>query len=120
MKIALPNNNEEINQHFGRSTSFVIASVNKKEILEIKEYKTLEYLHKHNELSEFLKSKDVSLVIAGGIGIGASSKLEEKGIKIIKGAKGKYIDIIKEYLNGTLESKESTCKHGGHHHDHNH
>ena len=120
MKIALSNNNEVINQHFGRSTSFVIANIEDNKIINIKEFLTLEYSHKHDELADFLKDNGVKIIIAGGIGKGASSKLEEKGIEIIKGATGKYIDILNEYINGTLETKDVVCDHGGHNHHHNH
>lgn len=116
MNIALPNNGELVNQHFGKSTSFIIATVENKKIETVKEISTIELMHKHEGLADMLVNNQVNVVITGGIGAGALTALEEKGFEIIRGASGEYKKVIEEYINGTLESKNVVCNH---HHDEN-
>lgn len=118
MKIAIPNNNKEVNQHFGRSTSFIVASIDDKKVLGIEEISTTQLMHQHEGLANLLTSRGVKLAVVGGIGAGALSALENEGIEVIKGASGNYEDVLNQYINGTLVSNEdASCSHDhGHHH----
>ena len=116
MKIALPNKGNMINQHFGMSKSFVIATIEDKKNIYIEEISSVELAHNHQGLADLLVAHGVALVIAGGIGGGAISGLEQNGLKVIKGASGEYKKVIEEYINGTLEDKDVTCNHHGEHH----
>ncbi len=116
MKIAIPNNGSMVNQHFGMSKSFVIATVEDKKILSIEEIDATELAHQHQGLADLLKKSGATVVITGGIGGGAISGLEQNGLQVIKGASGEYKDVIEEYINGTLENKDVTCNHHGEHH----
>jgi len=116
MKIAIPNNGSMVNQHFGMSKSFVIATIEDKKILSVEEISATELAHKHQGLADLLKDQGASVVITGGIGGGALSGLEQNGLQVIKGASGEYKKVIEEYINGTLENKDVTCNHHGEHH----
>lgn len=120
MKIALPSNGKMINQHFGKSESFVIITVEDKQIVKVEEISTTEFAHQHQGLADLLVEKGASVVITGGIGAGALSGLEGNGLEVIKGAKGSYLKAVGEYINGTLENKDEICDHHGEHHDHHH
>jgi len=116
MKISLPNKGNMINQHFGMSESFVIATIEDKKIINIEEISSVGLAHKHQGLADLLVAHGVALVITGGIGGGAISGLQQNGLKVIKGASGEYKKVIEEYINGTLEDKDVTCNHHGEHH----
>ena len=116
MKIAIPNNGNMVNQHFGMSKSFVIATIEDKKILNIEEVSSEELSHQHQGLADLLVKQGATVVITGGIGGGAISGLKENGLKIITGASGEYKKVIEEYINGTLEDKGVTCNHHGEHH----
>ncbi len=116
MKVAIPNNGNIVNQHFGMSKSFVIATIEDNKILSIEEISSAELAHKHQGLADLLTSQGVTVVITGGIGGGAISGLQQNGLKVIKGASGEYNTVIQEYINGTLEDKNVICNHHGDHH----
>ena len=119
MKIAVPNNGNMVNQHFGMSESFVIVTVEDKKVVETKEISSTEFAHQHQGLADLLTKQGVELVIVGGIGGGAISGLLNNGLQVIKGASGEYLKVIEEYINGTLVDRDVVCNHhGNHHHQH--
>jgi predicted Fe-Mo cluster-binding NifX family protein len=67
-----------------------------------------------------LGSNKVKVAIEGGIGKGELDALDNVGIEVIKGASGEYKNILNEFINGTLESKDIVCNHYGEHHGDNH
>ena len=118
MKLAMPKDGVIINQHFGRSESFVIITLDDDKIVDIKEVSATSLAHNHGGLANLLISSDVDLVITGGIGGGMFNALEAQGLKVIRGASGKIEDVIKDYLAGKLEDIENCCDHHGEHHEH--
>ena len=118
MKIALPNNGNQINQHFGRSESFVIVSVEDNKITNVEEVSAKEFAHQHEALADLLVKKGATTVITGGIGGGAIAGLQQYGLNVIKGASGEYVKVVEAFIKGTLENKDVTCDHHGEHHHH--
>ncbi|MCB2293491.1 diguanylate cyclase [Clostridium algoriphilum] len=116
MKIAIPNNGNMVNQHFGMSKSFVIATIEDKKIVNIEEVSAVELAHQHEGLANLLAKNGATVVITGGIGGGAISGLKQNGLEVITGASGEYKQVIEEYINGTLTDKHVTCNHTGEHH----
>jgi predicted Fe-Mo cluster-binding NifX family protein len=116
MKIAIPNNDNMVNQHFGMSKSFVIATIEDEKVLNIEEISSAELAHQHQGLADLLASHGVTVVITGGIGEGAVNGLKKNGLKVIKGASGEYKSVFEEYISGTLEDKNVICNHHGEHH----
>ncbi len=122
MKIAIPDNNGEVNQHFGQSTSFSTIEIdNSNQISKVDTVSTTGLQHKHEGIADFLKGLGVEVVIVGGIGQGAIDGLESRGLKVLFGAKGAVKDVAETFAQGKLVSKRTVCSHHGHHHgDHNH
>ncbi|MBD5640548.1 NifB/NifX family molybdenum-iron cluster-binding protein [Clostridium botulinum] len=118
MKIAIPKNEEIINQHFGKSKTFAIATVEDNKIVGIKEISTESLQHNHGGLSSLLVEEKVELVITGGIGQGAYDALIKEGLKVVRGAKGKIEDILQQYLKRELQDRKVMCNHHGEHHHH--
>ena len=116
MKIALPNQGNMVNQHFGKSESFVIATVEDKKIINIEEISASELAHNHQGLADLLVKNGTNVIITGGIGGGAITGLLQNGLEVIKGASGEYKKVIEEYINGNLKDKDVTCNHHGEHH----
>ncbi|OAA93448.1 NifB/NifX family molybdenum-iron cluster-binding protein [Clostridium coskatii] len=111
MKIALPNNGNMVNQHFGMSQSFVIVDVENNKIGNVEEVSTVQLAHQHEGLANLLVKHNVDLVITGGIGGGALMGLQQCGLKVIKGASGEYRDVVQSYIDGKLEDKNELCNH---------
>lgn len=118
MKIAMPKDGEMLNQHFGQSKQFLIASVENGQVVEHKEISSQALQHNHAGLSGLFLSEGVSLVITGGIGQPALNALAEKGLKVIRGASGRCADVLEKYLSGELDDRNVTCNHHGEHHHH--
>jgi predicted Fe-Mo cluster-binding NifX family protein len=109
MKIALPISGDLINSHFGRSESFAFANIEEKRILDIEVVSTLGLVHNHDGLVNLFVHKGVEAVIANGIGQGAINAIKDKGFELIRGASGRYIDVLQQYIDGTLEDKNIVC-----------
>ena len=116
MKIAIPNNGDMVNQHFGMSKSFVIVTVEDKKIVNVEEVSAAELAHQHKGLADLLVKQGATIVITGGIGAGAIEGLQQNGLEIVKGATGDYKKVVESYINGTLENKDVVCNHHGEHH----
>ncbi|MBC2581716.1 NifB/NifX family molybdenum-iron cluster-binding protein [Clostridium sp. DJ247] len=111
MKIAIPIDGDIVNQHYGKSKTFIVASINDNNIETIEELSTSSLAHEHEGLADLLVRNSVTIVIVGGIGMGALTALEEKGLKVLRGTSGKYRDVINAYLNNSLKTKNVICNH---------
>lgn len=119
MKLALPKNEDLINQHFGKSKSFEIVSIENNEIKDREEVNVESLQHNHGGLAGILIEKGVDVVITGGIGQGALDALSANNLKVIRGANGKIDDVVDSYIRGDLKDKNVVCNHDhGEHHKH--
>ena len=118
MKIAVPNNESMVNQHFGMSKSFAIVTVENNKITNVEEVSSVQLQHEHEGLAKMLKQNGVEIVMTGGIGQGAIDGLKMNGLQVIRGVSGEYIKVIEEYINGKIEDKNINCNHHGEHHNH--
>lgn len=121
MKIALPIENKQIFQHFGRSPQFIIYTVEDNKITEQEFVSTQDLAHQHQALAQFFVNRGVEVLIVGGIGAGAQAPLKAAGIQVVNGATGDVEENLHAYLRGELQPKEGhSCGCGGHDHDHHH
>ena len=115
-KIAIATENSQVSAHFGRCQSYTIFEVEGKEITGKNVVDTPG--HQPGMLPPFLNEKGVDYVIAGGMGPRAQNLFKGMNIEPIIGASGKVDDVIRDFVNGTLEIGDSVCDQGeNHHHD---
>lgn len=112
MKIAVAADQGMVTEHFGHCEGFMIFEIEGKEI--IKEEMTPNPGHRPGFLPVFLHEKGVEIIISGGMGGGAVDLFNEKGIRVIVGAKGEAKEVVEKYLSGDLEYSGSICR------EHNH
>ncbi len=116
MKIAIPDDNGQVNQHFGQSRSFSIIEIdNGNQVVGINTVSASGLQHQHEGIADFLKNQDVEVVIVGGIGQGAISGLESRGLKVLFGAAGPVKDAAEAFAEGKFVSKRTVCSHHGEH-----
>ncbi len=115
MRIAMPKDGEMLNQHFGKSKYFLIASIENQQVVEKKEISSDSLQHNHAGLSGLLIAEGVTLVITGGIGQPALEALKNQGLEVIRGASGTCENVLGKYLSGQLGDKNVTCSHHGEH-----
>lgn len=124
MKIAVPvNNSNYVEEHYGHCDSYKVYAVTElKEISEVKNVAKMPGCGCKSGLAEALAADGVTVMLAGGIGGGASNKLMQNGIAVIRGCAGDASEAVKQYLAGALTDQGSSCeKHKGeHHHHHDH
>ncbi|PKM83127.1 MAG: diguanylate cyclase [Firmicutes bacterium HGW-Firmicutes-14] len=121
MKIAIPDNQGEVNQHFGQSRSFAIIEIDSNNaVTGIETVSAAGLQHRHEGIAELLKQQGVEVVIVGGIGQGALEGLESAGLKVLFGASGPVKGIAESFARGQFVSSRKVCSHhhGGHHGDH--
>lgn len=120
MKIAVPNDNGKINQHFGQSKEFVICDVEGQKLSGQKTVSAQTLQHNHTGLADLLKNENVESVILGGIGPYALEALEQKGFRVITGVAGDIKEAVEAYARGELVSRRVVCNHHDHGHTHGH
>ncbi len=119
MKIGIPENNGEVNQHFGRSQAFAIIEIDdNKKVVGVETVPAANLQHQHAGIAQFLKSQGVETVIVGGIGPGAIQGLESHGLNILFGASGPIKDVAETFARGEFVSHKVVCNHHGDHHHH--
>lgn len=122
MRIALPVDNGNINQHFGKSREFTVIDLEGDTIKSERVVSAVLLAHNHEGLAGLLIGEQVDAVIVGGIGHYALDALEKSGLKVITGARGGLKDMAQAYARGELISKRVVCNHhhGEHSHHHHH
>jgi len=122
MNIAIPSQDTSglegfVEEHFGRARYYTIIEVEKREIQRVRVVETPYTEHGPGDIPNWLKSLDVDVVLALGIGPKAISHFENLGIKVIRGVTGNIRDILRDFLKGelkTIEWKKPEKGHGRH------
>ncbi len=112
MKIAIPVADGKLCMHFGHCEEFALfevdetkKSVTGKEMLEAPP-------HQPGLLPGWLAERGADVIIAGGMGSRAQDLFSEKKIKVVVGACGeKPEEIVKDYLNNSLQTGNNACDH---------
>lgn len=109
MKIAVCYEKGLVFQHFGKTKEFKIYEVENNKI--INSYIITNNGITHCALIDYLKNNNVDILICGGLGYGAISKLNELKIKLYAGVSGYADEKVEDLLNNKLEyDNEHTCE----------
>ena len=115
MRIAIPYENGNIFQHFGRSEAFKFYDVDGGAVTATAVVSTNG--SGHGALAGFLMQRGVDTLICGGIGGGAQMALAEAGIKLYGGVSGEADAAVNALLASALAYDPNVrCDH----HDHAH
>ena len=110
MRIAISTDGDFVSQHFGRCPEFTIVDIDGNEL------KSKQLVpnpgHQPGAIPQFLHSKGVQCIIAGGMGMRATGFFQELGIQAIVGIEGKIDDVVEQIKKGTLKGGESLCRPG--------
>ncbi|MGQ9621180.1 MAG: NifB/NifX family molybdenum-iron cluster-binding protein [Bacteroidales bacterium] len=109
-RIAIPLEKGNLCEHFGHCQQFAIVDTNDRMITG--ESLVTPPPHEPGMLPAWLAGKGVTDVIAGGMGKRAISLFNSHNINVFTGAPLKnYTDLVKDFLNGTLEAGANYCNH---------
>lgn len=115
---AVPTIGGKLCEHFGRCESFAVIETENNEI------GNPVYLnppvHEPGSYPRFLASKNVSTIIAGGMGVTAQQLFSQNNIEVCMGVNSDSpVELVKSYLNSQLKTGDNLCD-GGNHHGHDH
>lgn len=114
MKIALPSDGQQVDEHFGHCQSFTIFSVD--DANKIVSEETLTPPPgcgcKSNIVPQ-LAGMGVSVMLAGNMGGGAVNILGSHGIKVVRGCAGDVRQVAEAWLAGKVDDSGVGCQSHG-------
>ncbi len=109
MKIAVPTNNNAVDNHFGHCNHFTIFEIeNNKIVKETKLEPGVSCGCKSNLVND-LKTYGVEVLLVGQIGQGAVDKITNSQIKVIRGCSGNVEKVVTDYLEKKLTDSFIVC-----------
>lgn len=116
MKFAIATEKGQVSRHFGRCPEYTIVIT---ESGTIKDQQTIQNPGlPHGQLPDFFKNLSIDTIISGGMGKPAREKFNGKNITPVLGVTGDVLEVIDQFVHGSLESGESLCAGTGGHHGH--
>jgi len=114
MKIALPSDGTQVDQHFGHCQCFTIFDVDDENKIVSQETLTPPPSCgcKSNIVPQ-LAGMGVSVMLAGNMGGGAVSLLAGNGIKVVRGCSGNVQEVAQAWLAGRVEDSGAGCESHG-------
>lgn len=109
-KIAIPSDGDRFARHFGRCPEYTIVKVKNGSIQSKKVISNPG--HQPGFLPDYLHNMGVDCVLAGGMGRKAKNLFDQKGIKVVTGARGSIDQGLEKYLKDALDTDEDICEHG--------
>ncbi|RKY32634.1 MAG: dinitrogenase iron-molybdenum cofactor [Candidatus Omnitrophota bacterium] len=110
MRIAISTDGDFVSAHFGRCPSFTLVDIENNKVLKRSEVANPG--HQPGSIPKFLHSKGVECIIAGGMGMRATSFFTEYGIKTLVGISGKIDEVIEALKKDELKGGPSLCSPG--------
>ena len=120
MKLAITYENGDVFQHCGKTEQFKVYDIEDNEIKSAEVVNVPEGVG-HGALAGFLQELGVTVLICGGLGLGAQNFLNDAGIMVCGGAEGNADDAAQDYVRGELSYDPQAAEHHGpcgHCHDH--
>jgi predicted Fe-Mo cluster-binding NifX family protein len=122
MKIAVPLQNGRFCSHFGGAEAFALYAVDPMDRSIGEPHTGAPPDHGRGVFPMWLHRQGATVVLAGGMGPRAIGILAQHGIEVVLGIEGDDpVDLVEQYVNGTLEATGRPChEHGYHdcgHHD---
>ncbi len=119
MKIALPSRQNLIDDHFGHCEYFTIFTVNSdnKKIISQETLASPAGCGCKSNIAQTLSEMGVKIMLAGNMGEGAVTVLNNSGIEVLRGCSGDVKEVVLKWLDGSLMDSGDSChahEHGCH------
>lgn len=113
MKIAVPVTADyQIDSHFGHCEAYYLFTIsNTNEIQDVTTLASEPGCGCKSNISTTLAKNGVTIMLAGGIGNGAINVLNRAGIEVVRGCSGNAVEVVKQYVAGTLTDSGESCNH---------
>jgi predicted Fe-Mo cluster-binding NifX family protein len=110
MKIALPSNQNQIDEHFGHCEHFTVFTIDgQKKITAEEKIASPAGCSCKSNIAGILAGKGVKLMLAGNMGQGAVNVLNSNGIDVLRGCSGDVKAVTENWLSGNLKDSGIAC-----------
>lgn len=112
MKIALPTQNNSIDNHFGHCEYYTIFSIDtsNNKIINTEQILAPAGCGCKSNIAEVLSGMGVKLMLAGNMGEGAVNVLKNSGIDVIRGCSGDVNAVATKWLEGSISDSGDSCR----------
>ena len=116
MKIALPSQNNLIDDHFGHCEYFTVftADLGSKKITDQEIITSPAGCGCKSNIAQTLAEMGVTLMLAGNMGQGAVNVLNSHGIDVLRGCSGDVRAVAESWISGKLKDSGISCAVHGH------
>ncbi len=119
MRIALPMAEGRLSPHFGRCEGFILVDVDPESRQITGRNNVQSPVHAPGAFPALLAQHGVTHVLASGMGPRAVNLFTQQGIEVVIGVLRDDVDqVVKEFLEGNLQTGESPCDHDERHRHH--
>ncbi len=109
-KFAIPTINKKLCAHFGHCENFALVETDNNQIIKVDFIQPPE--HQPGTYPKFLASKDVQVIIAGGLGVKAQDLFVQNNIEVFIGVNSDSPEkLVEQYLQDQLQSGQNLCDH---------
>ncbi|MCD4750769.1 MAG: NifB/NifX family molybdenum-iron cluster-binding protein [Thermoanaerobaculales bacterium] len=113
MIIAIPVNENLLSQHFGRCQAYAFFEIEDQTREIVDEKSMVPPVHEPGVLPAWIAQQVGNVVITGGMGPRAIQLFQRSEIEVILGAPSLAPrEIVESYLDGRLQTGQSSCDHG--------
>ena len=111
MKIAIPTNNNNVDDHFGHCEYYTIFEVdNEKNVISQEKLDAPVGCGCKSNVIPLLVKDGVRVMLAGNMGDGAFHKLNSSGISVIRGCFGNILDVFHSWQNSEIQDSKIGCQ----------
>jgi predicted Fe-Mo cluster-binding NifX family protein len=105
----------QMSVHFGRCPYYTLVDVEDGDIIKTEVVANPYYnQHQPGVIPHFINTKQVHVMIAGGMGPRAIDMFGQFGIEVATGAMGKVGNVVAAYLRGEISGVQACEEHQGH------
>ena len=111
MKIAVPTKeNNQIDAHFGHCEFYQIYSISdQNQVISNERMDSPNGCGCKSNIAEVFENEGIKIMLAGGIGDGAITKLNAHGVQVIRNCQGDVTKLVQQYLAGKVTDGGSNC-----------
>ena len=116
MKIAIPARDGRVDDHFGHCDHYEIFTIEGGSVVAREVLASPQGCGCRSNIAAELASQGVGVMLAGNMGDGALHKLQEHGIRVLRGCSGEVEALVRSYMLGFVFDAGHSCNHECHSH----
>lgn len=95
IKNAIPTQDDVVDDHFGHCDHYTVFTVDNKSIISSERLDSPQGCGCKSNIASMMQEMDITIMLAGNMGMGAFNKLSTHGINVVRGCHGNIEDVLK-------------------------